>query len=244
MVSLVVAFASLMVRYRDGSDLVRTQLLWAILAAVFIIAALIPFVLFRYVLPVDESLGEVSALFVQVASCAFPLAAAFAVTHYRLYDIDVLVGRSLVIVPVMAILAGVYAGTVTLFQQLFVAVTGTPSDFALVLTALVLAAGFTPIRSLVEELVRRRYQPRRGMRPASVGEPVVGATLPPAGVPETVNLIPVDAAGTVPCPIADRPVPLTTCLECDRLRAVIRDTEPRIVCASAGPPQGAAVRAT
>src|SRR5262249_50714403 len=55
--------------------------------------------------------------------------------------------------------AGLYTATVSLFQRLFVAVTGDKSDAAIVLATLVLATTFTPIRKWLEGIVERRFPP-------------------------------------------------------------------------------------
>jgi hypothetical protein len=70
-----------------------------------------------------------------------------AILHHRLYDIDLILNRALVYIPLTAILAGLYAAGVALFQRLFVAVTGDRSDGAVVITTLVLAGLFTPVRT-------------------------------------------------------------------------------------------------
>ena len=104
-----------------------------------------------------------------------PVAVGIAVLRYRLYDIDVLIGRALVYVPLTAILAGLYAASVALFQRLFTAITGETSDAAIVLTTLILAAIFTPARKTLENAVERRFKP---------AQPTPQAAASPALVPD------------------------------------------------------------
>jgi hypothetical protein len=85
-------------------------------------------------------------------------AIGIAILRYRLYDIDVIVDRAFVYGALTAILAGLYAASVRLFQALFTGVTGESSDAALVLTTLVLATSFTPIKRRLETIVERRYR--------------------------------------------------------------------------------------
>jgi hypothetical protein len=82
-----------------------------------------------------------------------------AVTRYRLYEIDHLISRTLVYVPLTALLAGLYAATVTLLQRVFQSFTGTTSDAAIVMSTLILASVFTPLRKWLEGIVERRFKP-------------------------------------------------------------------------------------
>jgi hypothetical protein len=93
------------------------------------------------------------------AGCFLPVAAAVAVLRYHLYNIDVIINRALVYIPLTGILGGAYAAGVALFQKLFVAVTGDRSDAAIVITTLVLASMFTPIRNWLQSFVDRRFKP-------------------------------------------------------------------------------------
>jgi hypothetical protein len=83
---------------------------------------------------------------------------AVAVVRDGLYEIEWLLNRTLVYVPLTAILAGLYAAAVTLFQRLFLALTGTQSDAALVLSTLALAAAFTPLKNGVQAAVDARFK--------------------------------------------------------------------------------------
>jgi hypothetical protein len=94
-----------------------------------------------------------------IAILLIPLSIGISVLRYHLWDIDVIIGRALVYVPLSAIVAGLYAGGTTLFQKLFVAVTGEASDTAVVLTVLVMAAAFTPLKNGLQALVDRWFKP-------------------------------------------------------------------------------------
>jgi hypothetical protein len=138
---------ALLWRYRRADAVTCQQLKWvagavALFAIGLVVSILVP--------PIDTF-----ALLLPV----IPLAVGIAVLRYRLYDIDVLIGRALVYVPLTAILAGLYAASVALFQRLFTAITGQTSDAAIVLTTLILAAVFTPARKALENAVERRFKP-------------------------------------------------------------------------------------
>ena len=87
-----------------------------------------------------------------------PVALTIAILRHRLYDIDVIINRALVYGALTAILAGLYSASISLFQKLFQAVTGEKSDAAIVLTTLVLASAFTPVRTRLRTTVDRRFK--------------------------------------------------------------------------------------
>ncbi|HUF06982.1 MAG TPA: hypothetical protein VMP86_06300 [Candidatus Binatia bacterium] len=94
------------------------------------------------------------------SDCSSPASTILiAITRHRLYEIDTLINRTLVYVPLVGIVAGFYAASVALLQRVFVAFTGNTSDGAAVISALILAAIFTPVRKSIEGFVDRRFKP-------------------------------------------------------------------------------------
>jgi hypothetical protein len=108
-----------------------------------------------------------------VGTAAFyvlPVGVAVAILRHRLYDIDVLISRTFVYGTLVAILAGLYTASITLFKSLFVAATGEESDAWIVITTLVLATSFTPIKRHLEAVVERRFkEPDETTAPATAG---------------------------------------------------------------------------
>jgi hypothetical protein len=96
------------------------------------------------------------------------------VLRYRLYDIDLIINRTLVYVFLVGILGGLYTASIAFFQRVFVAFTGNTSDAAIVITALVLAGVFTPIRKALEALVDRQFKPRYARDEPSSAPTVAG----------------------------------------------------------------------
>jgi hypothetical protein len=139
--------SALFVRYRRADPVVRQQLKWVAAAVAIFAGSLVASILLP---PIDTFALTLPLL---------PLAVGIAILRYRLYDIDVLIRRAMVYVPLTAVLGGLYAASVALFQRLFVVVTGDRSDAAIVITTLILAALFTPARKALESAVDRRFKP-------------------------------------------------------------------------------------
>lgn len=102
---------------------------------------------------------------------AIPVSLLIAILRYRLYDIEILINRTLVYVPLTAILAGMFSASITLSQKLFIAVTGEKSDTATVLTTLIIVAAFDPLKIGLQHLVDRRFK-RPGKKFTDLGEQV------------------------------------------------------------------------
>ena len=145
-----IATGSIAVRYRRAGPEERLQLRWFVFAVV-VWCVLLPISLFsESIVPAAIALGALALL---------PTSILIAITRYRLYEIDTLINRTLVYVPLVGIVAGLYAACLALLQRLFVAFTGNTSDAAAVISALILAAVFTPIRKSIEGFVDRRFKP-------------------------------------------------------------------------------------
>jgi len=88
-----------------------------------------------------------------------PVAYAISITRYRLWDIDIIINRALVYVPLTGIVAGLYAASTAFLQKLFLTFTGQQSDAAIVLTTLIIASTFTPIKNGLQRIVDKRFKP-------------------------------------------------------------------------------------
>ena len=96
-----------------------------------------------------------------VSFTAVPIAVGFAVLKYRLYDIDVVINRTLVYGSLTGVLALVYLGSVVMLQGLVRALTGQESTLAVVASTLAIAALFSPLRRRVQGFVDRRFYRRK-----------------------------------------------------------------------------------
>jgi hypothetical protein len=145
----LLAIISLVIRYRRADALERQQLRW-FLAAVPI------FVTSIFWVPGSD----VPAALVALGFASLPLAAGIAILRYRLYDLDLVLKRTLVYGVVTAGLAGLYFGIVLALQEVFSGFAGG-SDLAVAVSTLAVAALFGPARRRVQAAVDRRFYRRR-----------------------------------------------------------------------------------
>jgi hypothetical protein len=155
LVALLLAVVSMFVRFRRSIGVERQQLKWIVYAGA---AAASGFALTLF-LP-----GPLANAVFAVAFLAFigvPVAAGFAIMRYRLYEIDLLINRTLVYVPLTAMLALVYVGGVVGLQYVFRAFTGQESTLAIVASTLAIAALFAPLRRRIQSFIDRRFYRRK-----------------------------------------------------------------------------------
>jgi len=168
MVSLLTLAAALAVfiRLRRAIGVERQQIKWFAYAVVATVSAGI----LAYMIPrvIDTPLWfERVGFALNIAfTPAIPIAIGIAILRYRLYDIDILINRTLVYGSLTATLVAVYFGGIVVLQRLFVVLTGERSTLAVVASTLLIAALFNPLRRRVQGLVdrlfyRRKYDARK-----------------------------------------------------------------------------------
>ena len=150
-IGFIGAVASVVVRFRRSRGVERQQMKWFVYAAA-------PIVTFP---ALDFLPGIVSGVVFGAVLIGLPTAIGVAVLRHRLYDIDVVINRTLVYIALTASLALVYLGGVVLLQAIFRALTGQESQFAIVASTLAIAALFGPLRRRVQELIDRRFYRRK-----------------------------------------------------------------------------------
>lgn len=151
----LIATTGLAVRYRAGSPALRAQLQWIVVAGIVLVVAVSPFYVARYGIHLPDETGERLLVLCTVGGSLFPLAVGMGMVRHDLWGLDRVITRTMVYVPLTAMLAGVTAATITLFQRIFVALTGDTSDVAVVFTTLLLAAAFAPVKSALDGFFAR-----------------------------------------------------------------------------------------
>lgn len=142
---------SLVVRFRRSRGEERQQLKWFTFAAAFI-----P-VWFLTNGPIDRAFPTLFPVLDALVIAAVPVAVGIAILRYRLYDIDVIINRTLVYAILTAALAAVYLIGVVLLQYVFRGLTGGESQLAVVASTLTIAALFSPLRRGIQGFIDRRF---------------------------------------------------------------------------------------
>jgi hypothetical protein len=152
------AVISVFVRFRRSRGDERQQIKWFASAAALSLVWIIVFGQSTRGLP--EVIVALSYLLVIPS---VPIAAGIAILRYRLYDIDVIINRTLVYGSLTLMLALLYFGGVTVTQALFTALTGQEEQpqLAIVVSTLVIAALFTPLRRRIQSFIDRSFYRRK-----------------------------------------------------------------------------------
>jgi hypothetical protein len=106
-------------------------------------------------------LGGVAYALVLIGLVGIPISMGIAITRYRLYDIDLLINRTLVYGSLSAILVALYFGGIVVLQRVFVLLTGQQSTLAVVASTLLIAALFNPLRRRIQSFIDRRFYRRK-----------------------------------------------------------------------------------
>ena len=154
--AFALAVAGLVVRLRRSRGVERQQLKWftysaALVGVGFATSILIP----------DGPAADLVFLVGLLALAGLPVAAGIAILRYHLYDIDVIVNRTLVYGSLTALLVALYVGSVVFLQYAFRVITGGGSQLAIVVSTLVIAALFDPLRRRVQNFIDRRFYRRK-----------------------------------------------------------------------------------
>ena len=148
------SIASLRARYRSGRPDERQQLKWLLYAGALVLTGVL------VSLPIESLAGEagvnVSNAITSVTVATLPVAMGIAILRHRLYDIDLVIRRTLVYGVLTATLAATYLGLV-----LLIGLTVGRSGLAVAVSTLAVAALFRPALARIQAAVDRRFYRRR-----------------------------------------------------------------------------------
>ena len=145
---LMLSCAALIARFRRSRGIERAQMKWLTFSAVLIVIT--------QIVNSSGSLGLWGNLIAGAAFASLPVSIAVAVLRYRLYEIDVLIRRTLIYAMVSVVLLGAYVGVVALLQSLLTPFTAG-NGAAVAISTLAVVALFQPVQRRVRYVVDRRF---------------------------------------------------------------------------------------
>jgi hypothetical protein len=155
---LLASIASVFLRFRRARGDERQQLKWFAFGALLIpLGGLILLIGVLLNLP-----WMINLPLWQLSTAGIPIATGIAILKYHLYDIDLIIRRTLIYGALTATLAFLYLGSVALLEQLLRAVTGQQqSTIVTVLSTLAIAALSAPLRRAIQSVIDRRFYQRK-----------------------------------------------------------------------------------
>jgi hypothetical protein len=159
---ILASVASLVLRYRHSREEEREQIKWiafsaSVVGLLFLIGLVISLIYGSEPPSWTRLLDGVTSL----SYTGVPIAVGFAVLKYRLYDIDLIINRTLVYGSLTATLVVLYLVGIVVLQRVFVILTGQQSTLAVVASTLLIAALFTPLRRRIQSFIDRRFYRRK-----------------------------------------------------------------------------------
>jgi hypothetical protein len=153
---VVVGASSMLSRLRHAGRIERQQIKWFAYATAVAISGVI---LKNTVYPAVGVIWVwwVGLVLTTVGVVSSPVAMGIAIFRYRLYQIDILINRTLVYGSLTAVLVAVYLGGVVFLQYAFRSLTGEGSQLAVVASTLIIAALFIPLRRRIQSFIDRRF---------------------------------------------------------------------------------------
>jgi hypothetical protein len=157
---VVVGATSMLARLRYAGRIERQQIKWfAYATAVAISGVILKNTIYTAVGVMW--VWWVGLVLTTVGVASSPVAMGIAIFRYRLYQIDLIINRTLVYGSLTAVLAAVYLGGVVLLQYAFRALSGEESQLAVVASTLIIAALFVPLRRRIQGFIDRRFYRRK-----------------------------------------------------------------------------------
>jgi hypothetical protein len=148
---LIASIVAIVNSYRHPvTPITRPQLKWIIWGVVVLVSGFLIGPVYYAISGYDLPLPFV---FYLALAGMLPLSIALAVLRYRLFDVDIIINRTLVYGCVTALLAGTFAALSIVTQRVALAISGQESQSAVVVAALVVTALFHPLRGRVQSII-------------------------------------------------------------------------------------------
>jgi hypothetical protein len=152
---------SLLVRFRRARGVERQQLKWFTFAAALLAVALVASTVIDNLVS-NPAASAAFEIMQAVAAAGIATAVGIAILKHRLFDIDIIIRRTLIYSVLTGLLVLVYFGSVVLLQQLVRSMSGQhQSPLITVVSTLTIAALFTPLRRRVQNGIDRRFYRRK-----------------------------------------------------------------------------------
>jgi hypothetical protein len=154
---------SIFFRFRRAATVEREQIKWLLFAGATIVLAMLLIIAYLVIAPDNSDAvwqGVVGVPLV-LSMLIFPLSIANAILRHNLWDINVIIRKTLIYTVITVLLAIVYFGVIILLQSIFVAVSGQQSAISIVVSTLIIATLFAPLRRRVQDFIDRRFYRRR-----------------------------------------------------------------------------------
>jgi hypothetical protein len=146
-------------KYRNESNAIeRQQTKWFVLGFVAFAGTLLVGFIIQSILP-QAGIGQIllDAFLFDSAGLLIPISIAISILRYRLWDIDLLIRRTLVYAVLTASLALFYFGLVVVLEGVLRSLVGSSGQIATIITTLSIAALFSPLRRRIQDFIDRRF---------------------------------------------------------------------------------------
>jgi hypothetical protein len=153
-------------RYRRVSGPVqRQQTKWVVFGIVSAVLGAIGFASPLYSSPTFDQFGSLFTFVFEAGMigsfCLIPLSIGVAIVHNRLWDVDIIINRTLIYGALTVSLALLYFGGIVVLQRVFIVLTGQKSTLAVVASTLLIAALFNPLRRRMRAFIDKRFYRRK-----------------------------------------------------------------------------------
>jgi hypothetical protein len=156
--TVLLSVLSVFVRYRQGEQTERAQMRWLLFAAAIFLISYVP----GFINEVWSESSSIAGILFGLSLFFIPVAIGIAILQYHLWDINVVINRTLVYGLLTALIAAIWAGSLTVIDQVITGLVGDQSKAAsTVLSTLLAASIIQPARTNIETWINRRFFPEK-----------------------------------------------------------------------------------